>query len=54
MDDQVWVNKTSRKQVIGMGGRTIGEAGVEVKRDGPVELLVDRIDEVIIFFSVGH
>jgi hypothetical protein len=46
-------NKTSRGQAIGMG-RTIGEACVEVIRDGPAELFVDRIDEEIIFFSVGH
>ena len=35
------------------GERTIGEAWIEVTRDGPIELLVDRILEVL-FFSGGH
>ena len=35
------------------GERTIGEAWIEVTRDGLVELLVDRIDEEL-FFGGGH
>jgi hypothetical protein len=54
MDDQACVESNKYWASNRDGGRTICEAGVEIKRDGPVELLVDRIDEEIIFFSVGH
>jgi hypothetical protein len=39
-------NKTTRGEAIGDGRRTIGEAGIEVIPDGPVELAVEfgRVD----------
>jgi hypothetical protein len=55
MDDQAWVEQNDWGGSNRDGGRTIGEACVEVKPDSPVEQLVGqgRMDEEM-HFCVGH